>query len=297
MNELLLWMSARRSGSQQSLRAKVAELRPGRLRASASFRQAEWDFSNLGHAEFGTAAGGPSWRIAPPVLAAGGYAGPCRAVLCGARSLRLLDALAAQAGSEAMTTEEQQAAPDTVVVSVSSAQDLAALAASVGLPIQWNAPTAILLSAVPPWAARLDQVSMPIGGWTVSRFSKSQLSWVESSAREAAATANGLFRFQAERQPTSYVLFERGELYACDPANAKYRVLRRVGRRRRPLSYDASTAELTVPASCRPPALAERALVVGSGRLPTFREGRLVYGRVEPSTAAAVAAFLAQRLS
>lgn len=296
MNELLLWMSARRSGSQQSLRAKVAELRPGHPRGSATFRQAEWDFSSLGHAEFGAAADGPNWRIAPPVLAASGYAGPCRAVLCGARSLRLLDALAARAG-KAITIEEQQRAPDVVAVSVSRAQDLAALAASVGLPLQWNAALAILLSAVPPRIAPLARTTIPIGGWSVSRFSKSQLSWVESSAREAAGAARGLFRFQAERQPTSYVLVERGQPYACDPASAKYRVLDRARRRRRPLSYDARTAELTVPASCRPPVLAERALVVGYGRLPTLRDGRIVYGRVDRGTAAAVAAFLGQRLS
>jgi hypothetical protein len=143
----------------------------------------------------------------------------------------------------------------------------------------------------------LYRVSIPIGGWSVSRFSKSRLSWVESSAKEASAAANGLFRFQADRQPTSYVLVEGGEPYRCDPATAKYRVLRRAGRRRRPISYSAGTRELSVPASCRPPALAERALVVGSGHLPTFSSGRIVYGDVDWRTAAAVAAFLGQRFS
>lgn len=297
MNELLLWMSARTSGSQQSLRAKIAELRPGGPGTSATFRQAEWDFSSLGHAEFGAAADGPNWRIAPPVLAAGGYTGPCRAILCGARSLRLLESLVRRAGDETITIEEQPRAPDVVAVSAPSAHDLAALAASLGLPIQWNAPIAILLSATPPGAIPLDRISMPIGGWSVSRFSKSQLSWVESSAREAADVARGLFRFRADRQPTCHVLVERGEFYACDPASAKYRVLHRARRRRRPLLYDGNTAELTVPVSCRPPALVERALIVGSGRLPVFRNGRIVYGRVDWGLAASVAAFLGQRLS
>src|SRR4051794_32493591 len=132
-------MSARHSGSEQSFRAKVAELVPSRVGAVAAFRQAEWDFSRLGHAEFGAAAGGPNWRGAPPVLAAGGYAGPCRAVLCGARSLRLLDALA-RTGGEAITVEQQQRGPDVLTVSASNAAEMASLAVSVRLPLQWNAP-------------------------------------------------------------------------------------------------------------------------------------------------------------
>jgi hypothetical protein len=297
MNELLLWMSARRSGSQQSLRAKVAELEPSGLRTGARYRQAEWDFSKLGHAEFGTAAAGADWRVAPPVLAAGDYEEPCRAILCGARTPRMVEALAACAAPSAIAVQDQRLAPDLVAVSAPSPDVLAALAAGAGLSLQWNAAIAILMAAAPPKTARLEKIAMPVGGWTVSRFSKTQLAWVDSTIRDASGVAAGLFRFRAERQPTTYALVERHEAFACDPASAKYRILDRPRRRNRPMSYDAGSQELAVRASCRPPALVERALVICSGALPMFREGRIIYGRVDRRTAAAAAAFLGQRLN
>jgi hypothetical protein len=298
MNELLLWMSARRSGSRQSLRAKVAELEPSGLRTGARYRQAEWDLSKLGHAEFGAAStGGPDWRIAPPVLAAGDYDEPCRAVLCGARTPRMIEALTAHAVSDSVDVRSQRLAPDLVSVSAASPDELAQLAAAAGFPLQWNAAMAVLMAATPPRAVPLERITMPIGGWTVSRFSKSQLAWVDSSVGEASSVAGGLFRFRAERQPTSYVLVERHEPYACDPASAKYRILHRSRRRTRPMFYDAGSQELAVRTSCRPPALVDRALVICSGALPAFRDDRIIYGGVERGVAAAVAALLGQRLN
>jgi hypothetical protein len=296
MNELLLWMSARHAGSRASLRSKMAELEPSGLRAAGRYRQAEWDLSKLGHAEFGAATDGADWRVAPPVLAAGDFDETCRAVLCGARTPAILDALAAQALPGAICIKPQRSAPDAVSVTASSAADLASLAVKVGLPIQWNAPMAILMAAVPPKAQQLKKIAVPIGGWTVSRFSKTQLGWVESSVREASVAAAGLFRFRAERQATAYVLVENHEAFSCDPASAKYRILNRLRRRNRPLAYNSAARELAVLSSCRPPALIERALVVSSGALPMFRDERIIYGGVDRGTAAAVSAILAQRL-
>ena len=297
MNELLLWMSARRVGSRASLRSKLAELEPSGLRAAGRYRQAEWDLAKLGHAEFGAAADGADWRVAPPVLAAGDFDETCRAVLCGARTPAIVEALEAQAPPGAICIETQRWGPDAVSVTASSPEALAALAAKAGLPLQWNAPMAILMAARAPKALQLERVALPIGGWTVSRFSKTQLGWVESSVREASASAAGLFRFQAERQATAYVLVEHQEPFSCDPASAKYRILNRTRRRNRPMAYDGAARELAVRSSCRPPALIERALVVCSGVLPMFREGRIIYGGVDPGTAAAMSAILGQRLS
>jgi hypothetical protein len=297
MNELLLWMSARRSGSEQSFRAKIAELQPAGHRAGALYRQAKWDFSKLGHAEFGAAADGAGWRVAPPTLAAGDYQEPCRAILCGARTPRMLEALAVHGPQGSVGVQAQHTAPDLVSVSARSPDELAALATKSGFPLQWNAATAILLTAVPPAAARLERIAMPIGGWTVSRFSKTQLAWVDCSARDASILAGGLFRFRAERQPNKYVLVEHREPFACDPLSAKYRIILRSRRRNRPMSYDAGSQTLAIRASCRPPALVERALVICSGTLPVFREGRILYGRVDRRTAAAVATFLGQGLN
>jgi hypothetical protein len=197
MNELLLWMSARRAGSRASLRSKIAELESSGLRAAGRYRQAEWDLSKLGHAEFGAAAGSVDWRVAPPVLAAGDFDETCRAVLCGARTPAIVEALAAEAPPGAICIEAQRWAPDVVSVTASSPEALASLAANAGLPLQWNAPMAILMAAAPPKALRLEKVALPIGGWTVSRFSKTQLGWVESSVREASDSVAGLALLQS----------------------------------------------------------------------------------------------------
>jgi hypothetical protein len=294
MNELLLWMSARRFGSQQSLRARIAEFEPRGLRVAGEHRRVEWNLSKLGHAEFGAAADQAGWRIAPPVLAAGDYGAPCSAVLCGARTPRMLELLAAQAAPVAVAMHTQPSSPDRVAVCTPGPRALADLAAKIGLHLQWNAPLAILMAVTPPKLVGLDKVMMPLGAWTVSRFSKSKLDWDDSSVREASSAAAGLFRFRADRQRTAYVLVENHVPYACDPANGKFRILRR---RNRAISYDHRSMELTIRVTCRPPELVERALVLCSGELPSIRDGHIIYSNVARAVAAGAAHLLGQRLS
>jgi hypothetical protein len=297
MNELLLWMSARRSGSAQSFRARVAALYPvgsQLARSSAAYWQAVWGLSKLGHAEFAESAGGRGWRVAPPVLAAGDFFGPPRAVLCGARTEGLRAALINSAGGDRVSTLPQSGAPDTVEVRASSTSALDDIARRTRIPIQWNAPLAILAVCPTVKAAPVQERTIPVGaGWSVTRFSKSSLAWVGASAAEAQQTASGgFFRFRAD-YGTTYILKEGGRAWSCDPAIGKYRVLTR---RHRPLAYLPATQELSISAACRPPDLVERALVVGSGRLPEFRAGRIVYGQVVRAAAEAAASLLGQRL-
>src|SRR3546814_4974689 len=80
----LEWMSYRRSG-------KIGDL-PGELIGTASERRFVDDAVTLGHAEW-TAPN--AWQIAPPVLAGLPRNGGIAAALCGARTPKLLDALAA----------------------------------------------------------------------------------------------------------------------------------------------------------------------------------------------------------
>ena len=62
------------------------------------------------------------------------------------------------------------------------------------------------------------------------------------------------------------------------------------------MTYKGSDEVMRIRASCRPPALVERALVLCSGLLPRFDNEFLAYGGVEPAVASAVAALLDQRL-
>lgn len=294
MNDLLLWISAKRAGSVQSFRGKATELDPGAAASSvAKHRLAEWNLSRLGHAEFGPAADGAEWRVAPPVLAAGDFHGPCRAVLCGARTPALVARLAASAEPGQIHVHPQSAGPDIIEAAASDAPGLARIAARAGIPIQWNASLALLAACTPPKAEVLEQAALPIGGWSVARFSRSQLAWAESSARDAAAARSGLFRFKAD-YATAYILIEDGLPWSCDSSQAKFRIL---GRRSRALAYDITAKAFMARSSCRPPALVERALVVCSGQVPTLRDGHFVYSRVERHVAAAAAALLGQRLN
>ena len=296
MNELLLWMSARKFGSAQSFRARVAELQPvsgGFGRGAATHRRVAWELSKLGHAEFGHAADGSGWRVAPPVLAAGSFSGTPRAVLCGARTRDLLSALANSAGSNQLRMSSQPGGPDTVEVHASSALALDDIARRTRIPIVWNAALAVLAVCPTAKTVSMEERSVPVGiGWAVSRFSKSNLAWVASTAADAQAAKVGLFRFKAD-YGTTYILKEEGRAWSCDPAIAKYRVLTR---RHRAISYAASEQKLSVAAGCRPPELVERALVIASGRLPEFQAGRIVYNQVMRAAAEAVAALLGQRL-
>jgi hypothetical protein len=67
------------------------------------------------------------------------------------------------------------------------------------------------------------------------------------------------------------------------------------------LRYDALSRTLSMPASCRPPFLVERALILCSGSPPSYessgaRNGALQYADVPDDIAAIAAALLRQEL-
>jgi hypothetical protein len=289
VNELLLWMSARRLGSEPAFRSKVAELGLSRS-GHALWRTAKWNFEKLAHAEFAPAADGAGWRTAPPVLAAKENEGQFSAILCGARTPALLARLAAAGATCAHIP--QQDGPDVVQVSAATACELEDAAAKACIRVQWKAPLAILCCATAPKQVALQPAVLPVGGWTVSQFSKPALEWTATTLRTATEARSGLFRFRSDYE-TIYILKKEGHAYACDPAVGKYRILRP---RNRVLGYAAADNVLSVTATCRPPALIERALVLCSGRLPTFNNGRLNFQQVGRSVAQAAAAVLGQRL-
>jgi len=291
MNELLYWMSARHAGTAQSFRSKVAELGAensgGRLH-----RLAEWNLSKLGHAEFRPAATDDGWRVAPPVLAAGDASAQSHAVLCGARTPRLMARLAEAAGAASMRTRPQPWGPDVVEVSAGHPSELEAIATAAGIRLQWNAALAVLSCASSPKRQDLQPTTVPIGGWAVSQFAKT-FEWIPGTQQAAAEATFGLFRFRSDYE-TVYIVIEDGRAWSCDPAVGKYRILKR---RNRALSYSCAEKILSIHAGCRPPALIERALVLCSGQLPEFDAGRVNYPCVEIPVAAAVASMLGQRLA
>ncbi|TPK88894.1 MULTISPECIES: hypothetical protein [unclassified Mesorhizobium] len=286
MNDLLLWASAVASGSDSTFKRKAAELLPALRGGPAAHYRAMWAFGSLAHCEFGPAAGG-GWRMTPPALAAGDPAMPTTAILCGARSDALLASLVSAAGGK-MSTTPLRGAPDLVRVEAVSAGELISLAREVGIPVQWNAPLAVLAAFRAPPPASFPETALPIGGWKVYRFSRSQMAWTASTAAEAGSAHRGLFRFSSD-YGTRHIFRHGGTSREAPPAVAKFWVL---GRHQRALRLDLSKGTASFPVTLRPPGLIDRALTICSGSLPSVAERQLVYTGVTAPVAAAVSAAL-----
>src|SRR5258705_511763 len=98
-NELLLWLSARQEGSWQQFRGAVQSLdlagnNDEMEEASLPLHQRiRFSLERLAHVEFDAAECEDGWRVVPPSLALSGHEQDVTAVLCGARTLRLINKL------------------------------------------------------------------------------------------------------------------------------------------------------------------------------------------------------------
>ena len=286
MNELLLWASTVGTGGEAAFRRRAAELLRSHRSGPSAYSRAVWSLGSLAHCEFAEAAGG-GWRVAPPVIAAGNPAGPVTAVLCGARTVPLVARLSAAAGGR-MSVAAQRDAPDALVLSAPVAGELVRISREAGIPIQWNAPLAILSAFAPPSLASFEDTAVPRGGWNVERFSHSRIAWLPSSVEEATRTRRGLFRFRSDYDVRH--IYRHGPVTRdVPPSIAKYWVL---GRRQRAMRLDLSRGEVSFLLAARPPGLIDRALVVASGMLPAVADGRLTYSGITAPLAAAAAAAL-----
>lgn len=315
-NWLLLWMSARREGSWAQFRAAVEELHLGAdVEADGEaddspdqfalplYQTLRLNFQRVGHAEFFAGAGQTAeWRITPPSLAVTRHASGWLGVVAGARSLSLTDRLhtAASTHGGELRVVGLASYPDQILITANSLDTLAAVAQQAGFLMQDDAPAALLASlpAVDDPGVRY-QAELPFGpDWRIDRFSVEGLVWRSAGLDEARTSSAGLFRFSLRHQ--RYVLFcSKGRAARIPGQVGKYLVLRR--RRRQVLRYDSQTRTLSMPASCRPPFLVERALILCSGFPPSYesggqRSGVLQYAGIPKSTAAMAAALLRQEV-
>lgn len=315
-NSLLLWMSARRRGSSAQFRAAVKELHLGAdpevdeegddvpdQSPLHLYQTLRFNLQRVGHAEFFAGAGeGAEWRVTPPALAVTRHAHGWFGVVAGARSLSLIDRLhsAADRHGAELRVLALASYPDQMMITADTQGTLAAVAEQAGLLLQDDAPAALLASLPPVDDPRVRHpFELPFGSdWKIERFSPDDLVWRPATLDDARATSAGLFRFSLR--------YQRHVLFCCKGAAArvpgqvgKYLVLRR--RRRHVLRHDAQSRTLSVPASCRPPFLVERALILCSGSPPSYegggqRVGSLQYPEIPEDIAAIAAALLRQEL-
>jgi hypothetical protein len=308
-NALLFWMSARRQGSWQQFRTAVEELHvestdlggedddaPDQF-ALSLYQTMRFNLQRLGHAEFFAGAGDADWRVTPPSLAVTQHARGWLGIVAGARSPTLLQRLHAAVGPANLETLAFPGYPDQILIAANDQATVAAVAQRAGLLLQSDAPAALLTSLPPiddPCARYPTQ--LPFGAdWRIDRFSSDDLAWRSATLDDAAAASGGLFRFSLRHQ--RHVLFcARGAAFRIPGQVGKYLVLRR--RRRQVLRYDGQKRSLAVPASCRPPFLVERALILCSGSPPFYeagpRGGILHYAKIPDGIAAIAAALLRQ---
>jgi hypothetical protein len=312
-NKLLTWMSARGQGSWQQFRAAVEELHISDAAGTNLDQDEEFDefalpyyqelrlnLQRLGHAEFFSGAGETSeWRITPPSLAVTQREDGWLGVLAGARTLTVLQRVRAAASADRLTTAAFSACPDQLLLNSDDEDELIAIAERASLFLQRHAPSALLscLPSIDDSSVR-QLVPLPFGAdWKIERYSTRKLRWQAAAYDEAVSAPASLFRFSLRHQ--RHVLFcSEGLAYRLPVQVGKFFALRRS--RRRVLRYDVAHRRLSVPASCRPPFLIERALILCSGALPRYESdsssGTLSYDHIPRTIAQAAAALLRQEL-
>jgi hypothetical protein len=297
-------MSARREGSWQQYRGAVEALHleggtePDEPSASTEsilpiYQELRLSLQRLAHVEFGF-RGDNRWRVVPPSLALLPAKETIAGVVCGARSPQTVELLRRSLDVR-IEVAETDGAPDCIIVRSDSQATLAKAALTAGLRIQQSAAETLLAAQGSIRQRQGWTVSeLPLTpGWTVHRFSSSQLRWIEVNPGDSTKSRNaGLFRFAMKHQ-RFYYLVKNGECFRVPVQLGKYAVIRRRGI----LMYHKTAHILSVVPVCRPPLLVERALVLCSGRLPTLNDrGRLEYLDVPSGVAQLTANVLCQEL-
>ena len=310
-NDLLIWMSARTEGSWPQFRSAVEgfhiEGYPGDKSEAGEdvtasdlplYQAVRLGLERLAHVEFTFAASHRRWRVVPPTLAITGSGDEFMGILCGARSPGLCTSLLQLSGTVSVDLQSAPRMPDRTCLVSPDIELLDCAGRELGLHVRRSAPVA-LLAAIPPVddpRSRLPAEPPLTPGWTIDQFSTTNLRWRGADLKRVLSASFGLFRFQLRYQRL-YFLRWQGRTFRAPVQVGKYVVLRR-RRIRRLVWHDRREAVLSVPVSCRPPLLIERALVLCSGQLPRVDRvtGRLEYSRVTPEIARMAAALLCQEI-
>jgi hypothetical protein len=309
-NELLIWLSARGEGSWPQFRGAIETLDLANSStdetddAQLSLHQrVRFNLERLGHVEFDTPGFENRWRVVPPALAICDHGQEAMAVLCGARTPKLLESFERAARGLLWQQTAVTDCPDIIRIHSPQSQSLAELAQRAGMRCQVDAPAA-LLSHLP----RVDSLAgskpedLPSAGkdWDVKQFviQKKRMKWEPRTLREANAPhAQGLFCFTRFQIP-HYFLREGSSTVRVPGAIGKYRILSQS--RRRVFRYGRKEQQLAMPAIFRPPVLTERAIVLCSGFPPSVTSVRgrpwLTYKEVPEEIAGMVAEVLRQDL-
>lgn len=283
---LLAYLSEARSGSWGKFRAALDWVAGAEDEPMPSVRAR--GLSVLGHVEFAF-YGDLRWAVCPPVLAWLPRREEPTAVLCGARTERLVDLLRKRAAEAGLAVQQRAQpggeGPGAIFVAAPDREAGEELSRLSGLPSQINAAgfLAGCLPSLDGYARLVREVPGP-SGYEIEAFDTERVRWSEANG----ASGDGLYRYKYYRP--EYRLRTGGRDLKVTREAGVYLLLRQEGRK--VLRYDPAGRELAVPAAAPLPDLHARSATLCSGLLPAFgrRDGipYHLYGGVPSGIALAI---------
>ncbi len=293
-NLLLYWMSRLGDGSWRRFAETLEELGPDgdqdRLK-----RKLVVSLSDLAHADFSRRT--RKWKVRGPVLA--GLIGVRgRAILCGARSERLVQSVRQAAHKVACEYHEQpeQDAPSGIFVN-GDEQMLFSVEHSTGVHFLADYSLHLLASAAPVMKKyEIAQLERGILNWAVSVFDFETLKWTLLTERLSMGDqlpSNSALEFKSDYERKYCVtglqtgprkLPRREAVYVA--ASLKHRPL---------VNYDPQRCVLSTPLTAPLPEAYTRMACLCSGSPARVEAGKLVYQKVPPSIALPIITLAGQR--
>lgn len=315
-NELLFVLSARGQGSWYQFRSLVGDYVDDdgteQQTGLKTHQRIKWSLSRHAHVEFASDRdAADAWRVAPPVLAVTPFGVAFRATLCGARSPELLARLGSAVSAEGQVTLQRvpvKDCADWIGFLADNEGALHRISIAAGIPLQMNAPLALLCALDPISRTSLGPpILMPFGkDIKKERFvvEGRKCRWELLAPMTQSSVTDGLYRLSRWGQSEHY-LCHGGIAVRVGGQMGKYIILESY--RRSVVRYNVHSRILRVPAICRPPLLVDRALGLCTGLPPVERFGSigkgsgkvpfLEYAEVSPGVAGVAAHVLGQTLS
>ena len=285
---LLYWMTQTLEGAWNGFRRSVQQLSGVDGDIGTLCRTLRISLSDLGYAEF-FVGGTQKWRVLPPLL--GGLSLQTdAAVLCGARTPGLIEALESVAAKYGCSVHHQAEpfAPETINVA-GPRESVSKVAAEASVSYVENLATSMfeMVEPIEEQLARTVEEKPPIN-WKVRSFDLRSMQWVDGLLARSACEFSPMYG-----RPVYFVHKRRGRLFRLPRREAVYASAILQGFSL--LGYSPASCDLTTPLEAPLPESFARTACLCSGQLAEIKGGRLRYKNVPPDTAAALVVAAGQR--
>ncbi|MDW8212769.1 MAG: hypothetical protein RMJ55_04380 [Roseiflexaceae bacterium] len=279
-DRLLAWLSATGSGSWQAFQQTWQKILGGKDTPSQALRRLRL----LGHIE--TSADRKRWAVAPSVvfpITSGERAGQW--VLCGRRDARLLEHFRQKVNIE-FVPQDRGDGPATVYLHARDPKHMATICEPIERLVYQDKQAGLMLARLLPpldrWKESLESLQgiRPHAYW-VKAFNGTTFTEVSFSGKSGLYELWSLDNHAAGRadlrpEYTLYYDEVRQQWLRADWYGLRFLARYEAGQSC-PVQYSSTTHRLAAPFDWRWPEIYERALVLASGRLPSYQSGWLIY--------------------